>query len=102
MYSSLSAQWLDSGLGQYFYGVGPEEVTTLRSFYEAPRGFLGTFFSLVFGLELRRWNFFGGVDVRSYQGSAFRESPLFKKDLTWGAVLGVIWIPLESAAREKN
>ncbi len=101
VYSSLSLQWVDSGLGNYFYGVAEHEKTLQRSTYQASRGYLGAFFSFVMGLEIKGWNFFGGLDVRNFQGSSFRQSPLFQKDLTWGAVLGLIWIPFESEAREE-
>jgi outer membrane protein len=79
----------DTTLANTFYGVSPVDATPTRSSYAARSGLFalraGLFVSHAASPDLR---FFYSVRIESLAGAANRDSPLVRRRLGWGAMIG--------------
>ena len=82
----------DRTLADTFYGVSPADATPTRSSYTARSGLFalraGLFVSHAASPDLR---FFYSVRIESLAGAANRDSPLVRRKLGWGAMIGFAW-----------
>jgi outer membrane protein len=81
----------DTTLADTFYGVSPADATPTRSSYTARSGLFalraGLFVSHAASPDLR---FFYSVRIESLAGAANRDSPLVRRRLGWGGMVGFI------------
>lgn len=89
----------DSKLADTFYGVLPADATPTRNSYTARSGLFalraGLFASHALTPDVR---LFSSLRVESLAGATNRDSPLVRRHVGWGAVIGVSWT-LERSAR---
>lgn len=81
---------------QYFYSVDPQFATPARPAYEASGGYSGT---VALGSLTRRIGRFwvGGFMRYDYlKGAVFDDSPLMRRDHSFGAGIAVAWVFAES------
>lgn len=80
----------DTTLADTFYGVSPGDATPTRSSYTARSGLFalraGLFVSHAVSPDLR---LFYSFRMESLAGAANRDSPLVRRRLGWGAVIGI-------------
>lgn len=88
--ATLSAQYGDEGLNDYFYQVDPEFARAGRPAYNAESGYLGTELRAGFSYDLTsRVNVFGRAGLEMRYGAVNRDSPLFERPLAGTVGLGM-------------
>jgi len=82
----------DSKLADTFYGVSPVDATPTRNSYAARSGLFalraGLFASHALTPDVR---LFSSFRVESLAGATNRDSPLVRRYVGWGAVIGISW-----------
>ena len=90
--TSLGAMFGDTKLGDTFYGVAPGEATAMRNSYTASSGLIalraGLLAAHMLTPDVRMFYIFR---IESLAGSANRDSPLVRRNVGWGAGIGLSW-----------
>jgi outer membrane scaffolding protein for murein synthesis (MipA/OmpV family) len=86
----VEAQWLSSGLTDYYVGVNANEAKPGRPAYQA-----GSALAAKAGLRLEKpltakWTLVGGVDATHYP-AAITNSPIVDKSTVWGGQVGLTY-----------
>ena len=96
----LGASFASAQLSKYFYEVSPQFSTITRPSYSATAGYLGTKIRLMAFKSLSsRLRAFSGLKFDLHYGATNKNSPLFKKEMTFSVGLGIIWSFYKSNAR---
>ena len=88
----LASQFATEALHDYFYQVEPEFETATRPAYNAKGGYLGS--QVGFSVSYRfttAFRIISGIKVNLHQGAANEKSPLFRRDVTTSATIGLIY-----------
>ncbi len=103
-HSSISTGpiFADKNYFQYYYGVTANQVAPGRPSWDASSGYGG--FQATFTLTRRFKDFWVGGFLRGdyLGGSAFKDSPLVKRDVSWMGGIGISWVFMESGGRVSN
>ena len=100
---SLGAIFGDTKLGDTFYGVAPGEATATRSSYTARSGLIALRAGLLATQKLAPdVRLFCGLRIESLAGAANRDSPLVRRHVDWGAVIGLSWTLARSEQRTED
>jgi outer membrane scaffolding protein for murein synthesis (MipA/OmpV family) len=87
-------------LNEYFYDVDSRYAKPGREEYKAKAGYIGTEIGLGLSIPVNpQLRLFGGFDVEFYDGSANRDSPLFKDEMGYSGGLGLVYTFFESDER---
>ena len=90
--TSLGAIFGDTKLGDTYYGVAPGEATATRNSYTASSGLIalraGLLAAHTLTPDLRLFYIFR---IESLAGAANRDSPLVRRNVGWGAGIGISW-----------
>jgi len=97
---SLAIEYSSTLLQRYFYEVEPQYVTADRPAYQADAGLLDASLGARLSMPLSP-NIRGFVSVRYYRygGAANEDSPLYRDDNGYTAVIGFSWTLLRSRER---
>ena len=98
--TSLGAMFGDTKLGDTYYGVAPGEATATRNSYTASSGLIalraGLLAAHTLTPDLRLFYIFR---IESLAGAANRDSPLVRRNVGWGAGIGLSWTLARSEQR---
>ncbi len=101
--TTLFATFGDEGLNDYWYGVGPQFVTTDRTEYEAEAGYVSTGFRASWTKELTEdFQIFLTYQGRSFSGAANEDSPLLREEFTHAASVSFVWKAFKSKRPAQN
>jgi len=87
----LGAYWASREYNQLIYGVGPVDVTPVRSLYSADSGLVGYRLSTTLQYDVNNWSFLAYARYMDLASSANETSPLFEDDRYALFGLGAIW-----------
>ncbi len=90
-FSKLSAEFATKDYNDYFYSVEAASVRAGRPEYHAVAGYLGTYLTHGLRYGSHDFNVVAGVSMMSHDGSANRESPLFKSEFNMAFFVGFAW-----------
>lgn len=99
--SSLTLNYISTDTARFFYDVDPAFETTERSRYSARAGFMGADLSEVIVIDWTSTVLYLGVTYSTRNGSANRDSSLFKREQNWNYFAAFSWYFAESIQREK-
>jgi outer membrane scaffolding protein for murein synthesis (MipA/OmpV family) len=92
--------WASRALQAYFYEVAPAYATAERPAYGARAGYFGTGFKAAYSQRLSEsTSWFLAARTMALHGAANRESPLMRRDTSFGVVAGIVWTPWRSETR---
>lgn len=101
-FSNLSFEFGSSKLNNFFYQVGPQDVTATRPGYKAKAGLIETALAVGFGRTFcDNWFIFSGASWRNLNWAANKNSPLVETRNNIGFILGIVWTFYESDERVK-
>jgi outer membrane protein len=90
--TSLGAIFGDTRLGDTYYGVAPGEATATRSGYTARSGLIALRAGLIAAHALTPdVRMFCIFRIESLAGAANCDSPLVRRNVGWGAGIGISW-----------
>ncbi|MEO6974646.1 MAG: MipA/OmpV family protein [Gallionella sp.] len=90
--TNLGAIFGDTKLGNTYYGVAPGEATATRNSYAARSGLIALRAGLTAAHALTPdVRMFYSFRFESLAGAANRDSPLVRRNLGWGAGIGLSW-----------
>jgi len=102
--ASVGTEFTTTHLQRYFYQVAPQyAIPDERPAYEASAGYLGASLGTRVSYDFtKRVRGFMAVRYYNYSGAASEDSPLFRSDDGYSAVIGFSWTFFESKARAEE
>ncbi len=79
---SVGSFWASNSYQEYFYEVGPSEVTASRAAFNAQSGYFKTAGTFVMRYEKNNWVLLGGARISDFGSNKNRESYLLDKKTT--------------------
>ncbi len=93
---STGPMFADRGYHNYFYEVEPEYAMLSRPAYTPDAGYSGSAFTIGIGKDYKQLKFHAFASVDFLQGTAFEESPLVKRKMSWMGGFSITWVFLKS------